>query len=70
MNMAVAAQLTLIGRNNLAGTSIDEELEMPKMGSDFKSVVEGASAFLAVQNAGLEEAQATVTCFDRGIPAK
>ncbi len=65
-NMAVAAQLTLIGKGNLIGTSIDQELEMPKMGSNFKSVVDSSSALLAIQNAGMQTAPATVTCIIGG----
>ncbi len=66
-DMAVAAQLTLLGRGNNTGNSIDEELEMPKMGRDFKSVVDGSSSVVAVQNAGMESASAAVTCVVRGV---
>ncbi|MDQ2840529.1 MAG: hypothetical protein M3Y72_05715 [Acidobacteriota bacterium] len=61
-NMAVAAQLTLTGQGALTGTSVDEELEMPKMGSNFKSVVDGSSSLLAIQNSGMDTAAAMVTC--------
>lgn len=61
-NMAVAAQMTLIGQGQLAGASIDEELEMPMMGSNFKAVVDDSATLVAVHNSSMESAMATVTC--------
>jgi hypothetical protein len=65
-NMAVAAQVTLIGRGNLTGQSADEELIMPMMGGSLKAVAQSRRTLIAIQNSGMQLAKVTVSCLERG----
>ncbi len=65
-NMAVAAQLTLIGRGNLTGQSADEELIMPMMGGSLKAVAQSRKTLIAIQNSGMQLAHATIGCLEHG----
>lgn len=65
-NMAVAAQLTLIGRGNLTGQSADEELVIPMAGGSLKAVAWSQKTLIAIRNAGMQLAHATISCVDHG----
>ena len=69
-NMTVAAQVNLAGKGAHAATSVDEELQMPMMGSNLKSVADGSACLIAIQNVSSEPATANVTCIEQGTTKK
>ncbi len=66
MPMKAGLVAPLVGRGNVTGQSADEELVMPMVGGSLKAVARSRKTLIAIRNAGMQLAHATISCLDHG----